>query len=79
MALAGKMSVDDVPAPSAPAASPSRCNAADRNDKIDAVESPLPVLAEAEPLRWLLQCWAELVHSHAIEYVGPDRPVLPGG
>jgi len=30
-------------------------------------------------LRWLLQCWAELVHSHAIEYVGPDRPVLPKG
>ena len=35
--------------------------------------------AEAEPLRWLLQCWAELVHSYALDYVGPDRPVLPKG
>ena len=33
--------------------------------------------AEAEPVRWLLQCWAELVHSYALDYVGPDRPVLP--
>ena len=30
-------------------------------------------------MRWLLQCWAELIHGYAIEYVGPDRPVLPKG
>ena len=35
--------------------------------------------AEAEPLRWLLQCWAELVHSYAQDYVGLNRPVLPKG
>ena len=35
--------------------------------------------AEAEPIRWLLQCWAELVHSYALDYVGLNRPVLPNG
>ena len=25
----------------------------------------------------MLQCWAELVHGYAIDYVGPNPPVLP--
>jgi hypothetical protein len=32
---------------------------------------------EAELLRWLLQCWAELVHPYALEYVRSGHPVLP--
>ena len=29
--------------------------------------------------RWLLRYWVELVHGYALDYVGPDRPVLPEG
>ena len=35
--------------------------------------------AEAEQLRWLLRYWAELVHGYALDYVGPDHPVMPKG
>ena len=32
---------------------------------------------EAEPLRRMLERWAELVHPYAFEYVRPGHPVLP--
>ncbi|MGB9226710.1 DUF3631 domain-containing protein, partial [Mycobacterium sp.] len=78
MALAGKMAVDDVPATIRTRSIAIQMQRRRPEDKIERWNRHTSA-AEAEPLRWLLQCWAELVHSHAIEYVGPDRPVLPKG
>ena len=79
MALAGKMSrrrrAGHHPHPQHH--HPDAAPVARREDR--AVDTGANSAAEAEPLRWLLQCWAELVHSYAIDYVGPDRPVLPKG
>ena len=62
--------------PSARAASSSRCSAGCANEKIERWNKPIHP-AEAEPLRWLLRCWIELVHGYALDYVGPGHPVLP--
>ncbi len=76
MALAGKMSVDGVPATIRTRSITIPMQRRLPHDKIERwyrhISGP-----EAEPVRWVLQCWAELIHSHAIGYVGPDRPVLP--
>ena len=78
MALAGKMAVDDVPATirSRSVVVPMQRRLPD--EKIERWNRRTSA-AEAEPVRWLLQCWAELVHGYALECVGPDRPVLPKG
>jgi hypothetical protein len=78
MALAGKMAVDDVPATIRTRSIAIPMQRRRPEDNIERWNRHTSA-AEAEPLRWLLQCWAELVHSYALEYVGPDRPVLPNG
>ena len=80
MALAGKMSIDDVPATISTRSItiPMQRRRPEDKDKIERWNRRIHE-AEAEPMRWLLRCWAELVHSYAIDYVGPDRPVLPKG
>jgi hypothetical protein len=76
MALAGKMAVYDVPDTirSRSVVIPMQRRLPD--EKIERWNRRTSAV-EAEPLRWLLQCWAELVHGYALECVGPDRPVLP--
>ena len=78
MALAGKMSVDDVPSTirTRSVTIPMQRRRLEDKDKIERWIRRIHE-AEAEPIRWLLQCWAELIHGYAIDYVGPDRPVLP--
>ncbi|MCX5044036.1 DUF3631 domain-containing protein [Aldersonia sp. NBC_00410] len=78
VALAGKMAVDDVPATIRTRSIAIPMQRRRPEDNIERWNRHTSA-AEAEPLRWLLQCWAELVHSHAIEFVGLDRPVLPKG
>ena len=76
MALAGKMTIDDVPV-----------TIRDRSVVIP-MQRKLPEekierwnrytsAAEAEELCRLLRYWAELVHPYALHYLGPDHPVLP--
>ena len=80
MALAGKMSIDDVPATirTRSITIPMQRRRPEDKDKIERWNRRIHE-AEAEPIRWLLQCWAELVHSYALDYVGLNRPVLPKG
>ena len=80
MALAGKMSIAHVPATIRTRSITIPMQRRRPEDK-DEIERWIRRIheAEAEPLRWLLQCWAELVHSHALDYVGLNRPVLPKG
>ena len=80
MALAGKMSIDDVPATirTRSITIPMQRRRPEDKDKIERWNRREHE-AEAEPIRWLLQCWAELVHSYALDYVGLNRPVLPKG
>ena len=78
MALAGKMAVDDVPDTIRTRSIAIPMQRRRPEEKIERWNRHTSA-AEAEPLRWLLQCWAELVHGYALEYVGPDRPVLPKG
>ena len=78
MALAGKMNAYDVPATIRTRSITIPMQRRLPDEKIERWTRRGSAV-EAEPLRWLLQCWAELVHSYAIEYVGPDRPVLPKG
>ncbi len=78
MALAGKMAIDDVPATirSRSLVVPmQRRLPGEKTDRWNRRTSA----AEAEPVCWLLQSWAELVHSYALEFLGPDRPVFPMG
>ena len=78
MALAGKMSNDDVPATIRTRSITIPMQRRLPDEKIERWTRRGSAV-EAEPVRWLLQCWAELVHSYAIDYVGPDHPVLPKG
>jgi hypothetical protein len=76
MALAGKMTVDDVPDTirSRSVVVPMQRRLPDEKiERWNRYGSP----AEAEPLCWLLRYWVELVHGYALDYVGPDRPMLP--
>jgi hypothetical protein len=79
-ALAGKMSIDDVPATirTRSVTIPMQRRRPEDKDKIERWNRREHE-AEAESIRWLLQCWAELVHSYALDYVGLNRPVLPKG
>lgn len=76
MALAGKMTVADVPATIRTRAIVIPMQRRLPGEKIERW-TRREGAAEAEPIRWMLQCWAELVHSRAADYVGPDRPALP--
>ena len=76
MALAGKMAVSDVPETIRTRSITIPMQRRLPDEKIERW-TRRESAAEAEPVRWLLQCWAELVHSYALDYVGPDRPVLP--
>ena len=58
MALAGKMSVDDVPATIRTRSIAIQMQRRRPEDKIERWNRHTSA-AEAEPLRWLLQCWAE--------------------
>ena len=80
MALAGKMSIDDVPATirTRSITIPMQRRRPEDKDKIERWNRRIHE-AEAAPLCWLLQCWAELVHSYALDYVGMNRPALPKG
>lgn len=80
MALAGKMSIDYVPATirTRSITISMQRRRPENKDEIERWNRRIH-LAEANSLRWLLQCWAELVHSYALDYVGPDRPLLPKG
>ena len=78
MALAGKMAIYDVPETIRTRSITIPMQRRLPDEKIERWNRHIHA-AEAEPMRWLLQCWAELVHSYALDYVGPDRPVLPKG
>ena len=78
MALAGKMGIYDVPETIRTRSiiiPMQRSLPGQAGEQWDSLVSP----AEAEPIRWLLQCWTELVHGYALEYRGPNRPELPKG
>ncbi|BCP12376.1 hypothetical protein MINTM020_44740 [Mycobacterium paraintracellulare] len=76
MALAGKMAIYDVPET---VRSRSITIPMQRRKPGEEIERWVrrESVVEAELLRWLLQCWAELVHPYALEYVRPGYPVLP--
>ena len=76
MALAGKMTVGDVPATIRTRSIVVPMQRRLPGEKVERW-TRREGAAEAEPIRWMMQCWAELVHSHAADYVGVDRPVLP--
>jgi hypothetical protein len=76
MALAGKMSIGDVPQTIRTRSVSIPMQRRLPGEKVERW-TRREGAAEAEPIRWMMQCWAELVHSHAIDYLGPDRPVLP--
>ena len=78
MALAGKMNVYDVPETIRTRSITIPMQRRLPDEKIERW-TRRESAAEADSVRWLLQCWAELVHSYALDYVGPDRPVLPKG
>ncbi|WP_310773598.1 DUF3631 domain-containing protein [Mycobacterium sp. Z3061] len=78
MALAGKMSTDDVPATIRTRSVTIQMQRRRPQDKVERWNRRKHAAA-AEAIRWGLQCWAELVHGYAQYYVGPDRPVLPEG
>jgi hypothetical protein len=78
MALAGKMAIYDVPETIRTRSITipmQRRKSGEEIERWTRRESAV----EAEPLRRLLQCWAELVHPYALDYVGPDHPELPKG
>ena len=78
MALAGKMGIYDVPETIRTRSILIPMQRRLEDGKVERWNKRIhPV--EAEPLRWLLRCWTELIHSDAIDYVGPGRPVLPKG
>ncbi len=78
MALAGKMTVYDVPETIRTRSITIPMQRRKPNEEIERWNRHTSAV-EAQSLRWLLQCWAELVHDYAIDYVGPDHPVLPKG
>jgi Protein of unknown function (DUF3631) len=76
MALAGKMAIYDVPETIRTRSITipmQRRKSGEEIERWTRRESAV----EAAPLRRLLQCWAELVHPYALEYVRPGHPVLP--
>ena len=78
MALAGKMGIYDVPDTirTRSIIIPMQRRLEDgKGERWDDRIHPV----EAEPIRWMLRCWVELVHSYALDYVKPGRPVLPKG
>ena len=78
MCLAGKMGVYDVPDTVR-----TRCLIVQMQKALPGEESEpwdsFIHAAEAEPLRWMMRCWAELVHGDVIAHRGPGRPMIPAG
>lgn len=78
MALAGKMSIYDVPETVR-----TRCLVVPMQKSLPGKEfepwDSFIHAAEAKPIRWALQCWAELVHGDVAEYRGLGRPMIPEG
>jgi hypothetical protein len=78
MALAGKMTIFDVPDTIRSRSIIIPMQRRLPHEKIERWNRHIHT-AEAESLRWLLRYWVEFVHGYALDYVGPDRPVLPKG
>jgi hypothetical protein len=74
MALAGKMSADDVPSTIASRSIIIPMQKRRPGDVVERWTRRDGALA-AEPVRWALACWAELVNEYAAyDYRGPDLP-----
>ncbi|ORV86051.1 hypothetical protein AWC08_25140 [Mycobacterium gordonae] len=78
MALAGKMSIDDVPATIRTRSITIPMQRRSPEEKVERWNRHQHE-AEAQAIRWSLQCWAELVHSYALDCMGLNQPVLPEG
>ncbi|MCX5044657.1 DUF3631 domain-containing protein [Aldersonia sp. NBC_00410] len=78
MALAGKMSIYSVPETVR-----TRCTVVQMQKSLPGEESEpwdsFVNVPEAEPIRWMMRCWAELVHGDVLDYRGPGRPMIPAG
>jgi len=78
MALAGKMSIYSVPETVR-----TRCIVIQMQKSLPGEESEpwesFVNVPEAEPIRWMMRCWAELVHGDVLDYRGPGRPMIPAG
>jgi hypothetical protein len=78
MALAGKMSVFDVPETIRSRSIIIPMQRRLPHEKVERWNRHIHV-AEAEQLRWMLRYWVELIHGDALHYVGPDHPMMPNG
>lgn len=78
MALAGKMSIYSVPETVRTRCLVIQMQKSLPGEEAEPWDSFLHV-PEAEPIRWMLRCWAEFVHGDVLTYRGPGRPMIPAG